>query len=162
MNNREFFVQNIDAELPRFDRVFQALPADKLGWRPHERSKSAMELVTSMVSETMMCPMFMKSGIADFFKVEEPKGKSVAECWSIFKQSLEEMKNLAAKMTEEDWDSPSKMVAGESVHWETTRGWMAWGMLLDLIHHRGQLSTYIRPMGGKVPSIYGPSGDTAE
>ena len=29
------------------------------------------------------------------------------------------------------------------------------------IHHRGQLSSYIRPMGGKVPGIYGPSGDTA-
>jgi len=36
---------------------------------------------------------------------------------------------------------------------------MAWGFLLDLIHHRGQLSTYLRPMGAKVPSIYGPSAD---
>ena len=34
-----------------------------------------------------------------------------------------------------------------------------WFSLLDAIHHRGQLSVYIRPMGGKVPSIYGPSGD---
>jgi uncharacterized damage-inducible protein DinB len=34
-------------------------------------------------------------------------------------------------------------------------------LMLDAIHHRGQLSTYLRPMGGKVPSIYGPSGDTA-
>jgi uncharacterized damage-inducible protein DinB len=33
-------------------------------------------------------------------------------------------------------------------------------MLLDGIHHRGQLSTYLRPMGGKVPAIYGPSADT--
>ena len=30
---------------------------------------------------------------------------------------------------------------------------------LDAVHHRGQLTTYLRPMGGKVPSIYGPSGD---
>jgi len=34
-----------------------------------------------------------------------------------------------------------------------------WIALFDAVHHRGQLSTYIRPMGGKVPSIYGPSGD---
>jgi uncharacterized damage-inducible protein DinB len=33
-------------------------------------------------------------------------------------------------------------------------------LLLDAIHHRGQLSTLIRPMGGKVPAIYGPSADT--
>jgi uncharacterized damage-inducible protein DinB len=38
-------------------------------------------------------------------------------------------------------------------------GVMVWFTLFDLIHHRGQLSTYIRPMGGKVPSIYGPSAD---
>ncbi len=35
----------------------------------------------------------------------------------------------------------------------------AWGFLLDIIHHRGQLSTYLRPMGSTVPSIYGPSAD---
>jgi uncharacterized damage-inducible protein DinB len=35
----------------------------------------------------------------------------------------------------------------------------AWGFLLDLIHHRGQLSTYLRPMGSTVPAIYGPSAD---
>jgi len=37
----------------------------------------------------------------------------------------------------------------------------AWGFLLDAIHHRGQLSTYLRPMGSTVPAIYGPSGDEA-
>ena len=36
---------------------------------------------------------------------------------------------------------------------------MAWGFLLDQIHHRGQLSTYLRPMGATVPAIYGPSAD---
>ena len=35
----------------------------------------------------------------------------------------------------------------------------AWGFLLDIIHHRGQLSTYLRPMGATVPQIYGPSAD---
>ena len=38
---------------------------------------------------------------------------------------------------------------------------MAWGFLLDQIDHRGQLSTYLRPMGAKVPAIYGPSADEA-
>jgi uncharacterized damage-inducible protein DinB len=35
----------------------------------------------------------------------------------------------------------------------------AWGFLVDIIHHRGQLSTYLRPMGAKVPQIYGPTAD---
>ena len=43
--------------------------------------------------------------------------------------------------------------------WEDTISQMFWGFLFDAVHHRGQLSTYLRPMGGKVPSIYGPSAD---
>jgi uncharacterized damage-inducible protein DinB len=35
-----------------------------------------------------------------------------------------------------------------------------WDFFFDAIHHRGQLSTYLRPMGGTVPSIYGPSADS--
>ena len=35
----------------------------------------------------------------------------------------------------------------------------AWGFLFDIIHHRGQLSTYLRPLGSTVPQIYGPSAD---
>ena len=40
-----------------------------------------------------------------------------------------------------------------------TVGGLLWIALFDAVHHRGQLTTYIRPMGGKVPSVYGPSGD---
>ncbi|MCH7491495.1 MAG: hypothetical protein IID05_12465 [Gemmatimonadetes bacterium] len=36
---------------------------------------------------------------------------------------------------------------------------LLWEFVLNSIHHRGQLSTYLRPMGGKVPAIYGPSAD---
>ena len=40
-----------------------------------------------------------------------------------------------------------------------TVGGLLWLALFDAVHHRGQLTTYIRPMGGKVPSVYGPSAD---
>lgn len=36
---------------------------------------------------------------------------------------------------------------------------MAWSFLFDIVHHRGQITTYLRPMGSKVPQIYGPSAD---
>ena len=48
---------------------------------------------------------------------------------------------------------------GDAPPWEESVGGFVWGFLFDLIHHRGQLTTYLRPMGGKVPSIYGPSAD---
>ena len=52
------------------------------------------------------------------------------------------------------------MYGGQQVMNETASD-NGFGFLLDIIHHRGQLSTYLRPMGAKVPGIYGPSGDEA-
>lgn len=162
MSTQEFFAKNIEAELPRFEAVWRALPVEKLDWRPHEKNKSAIELLTSMAFEAMTWPTMLHEGLLDFAAhMEPPKGNTPDELWGVFRDSLQETMKIAASMTDQDWNSPSKIVAGDTVHWETTKEWMAWGFLLDLIHHRGQLSVYIRPMGGKVPSIYGPSGDTA-
>jgi uncharacterized damage-inducible protein DinB len=64
------------------------------------------------------------------------------------------------KLAEADWDKKVKFVMGPEASWEAKLSEMAWGFLFDAVHHRGQLSTYLRPMGGTVPSIYGPSADT--
>jgi uncharacterized damage-inducible protein DinB len=65
----------------------------------------------------------------------------------------------AGALSDADWQRPARLLLNGKPEWETTRGRMAWGLLLDLIHHRGQLSVYLRPMGARVPAIYGPSGD---
>jgi uncharacterized damage-inducible protein DinB len=62
-------------------------------------------------------------------------------------------------MDDESWMSPAKFLFEEQLIMEGPRMQLAWGLFLDSVHHRGQLSTYLRPMGSKVPSIYGPSAD---
>ena len=62
-------------------------------------------------------------------------------------------------LTPANWDRKVPfMFQGQEVMSETGSG-NAWGFLFDIIHHRGQLSTYLRPMGSTVPQIYGPSAD---
>lgn len=160
MSLRQFFVENIEAEFPRFERVWKAIPAEKLDWRPHDRNRSAGELLIFMAYYASIYPILLQTGIADFDKLSQ-KSASVDELWTMFRTGFEEAKKIVRDMTDEEWNSPAKEIVARKIGWETTRGWMAWGFLLDLIHHRGQLSVYIRPMGGKVPSIYGPSGDSS-
>lgn len=70
---------------------------------------------------------------------------------------------LAAQLRtldDDEWTSQAWMVRGtQELLLRNTVGGLLWLALFDAVHHRGQLSTYIRPMGGKVPSIYGPSAD---
>ena len=64
-----------------------------------------------------------------------------------------------AKVDDAKWTSPGDFRMGGQSVWSTTVQDLCWGYLFDMVHHRGQLSAYLRPMGGKVPSIYGPSAD---
>ncbi len=163
MTDREFFLQTIEDECPRFEKVFKALPADRLDYTPHPKSRTAKQIVDSMTAlEACTFETFLTTGSLDFATVKPVEYKTIDEAWMAFKEAFDDTKQIVSGMSEADWASSAKMMTGAEVNWETTKGGMAWGLLLDLIHHRGQLSTYIRPMGGKVPSIYGPSGDSAE
>jgi uncharacterized damage-inducible protein DinB len=62
-------------------------------------------------------------------------------------------------MDESGWQSKVQLLIEGTPYREGRVGEFLWYLFFDAIHHRGQLSTYIRPMGGEVPSIYGPSGD---
>lgn len=62
-------------------------------------------------------------------------------------------------LDEARWDAKARLLVNGAVAWETSLGDMLFGFLFDAIHHRGQLSSYLRPMGAKVPSIYRPSAD---
>lgn len=161
MTDREFFLETLKDELPRFERVILAAPQDKLDWRPHEKNKSAFELISQTFGyESMTFPVFLETGKIDFGAFQPPAYITVNDVITSLQTSFAKTEEMISKMTDEDWNSKAVMMSGEKVEWETTKGRMAWGLLLDLVHHRGQLSVYLRPMGGKVPSIYGPSGDS--
>lgn len=63
-------------------------------------------------------------------------------------------------LDDDGWNHQAWLIEGDrDILLKNTVGGLLWIALFDFVHHRGQLSTYIRPMGGRVPSIYGPSAD---
>ena len=83
----------------------------------------------------------------------------VPESIAAFEKNAAALKTRLAKVDDAKWDSPARLKMDGKVMWEAPLGDMLFGFLLDAVHHRGQLSSYLRPMGAKVPSIYGPSAD---
>ncbi len=162
MSNKEFFLKTLEAETPIFERVFKAIPFENLEYKPDPKSKTAMELSRMMTGEITMLSMLADTGVVDV--AQEAGDASLNDFLAIASAFVAGAHTLKAKLTEmsdEKWETGSaKMTMGEKAVWEDTLHGMTWGFLLDLIHHRGQISTYIRAMGGKVPSIYGPSADS--
>ena len=100
--------------------------------------------------------------LVDDRKVEwsEPKPSGgLAAAATALQQSQAQLSERLSKLDSKAWARKAQFFMGGKVAWEAPLGEMLWSILFDAVHHRGQLSVYIRPMGGKVPSIYGPSAD---
>jgi uncharacterized damage-inducible protein DinB len=159
MNERDFFLQRREAESGGFDRVLDALPKDKFDYTPHDRSPSARQIVWTLANETRACSDVIDAGLVDW-RPEPPSGDPT-QIVAVFQRNYAALSKQAAALDEKAWQRPVKFLVAGKLMQEPPLGQFLWYIFFDAIHHRGQLSTYIRPMGGKVPSIYGPSGDTA-
>jgi uncharacterized damage-inducible protein DinB len=157
MRNSEFFAKRLDTELPAFLKVIRAVPADKLDFRPHERNTPAGALAAQMAMEMDSLTGLFENGTIDYKSAGAPTTiDAIAE---MFERGAKSVAEGVRGISDELWEGPAKFLYDGNVAWESTVDDMAWGFLFDLIHHRGQLSVYLRPMGAKVPSIYGPSAD---
>ena len=158
MRNYEFFAQTVEREIPAFGRVLRALPSGKLDYKPHEKNKTAGDLAWQVADEMKALAQLFDKGEINM-NAQGAHPASSEEIAEEFERAARTVVESARATSEELWKGPGKFLWAGNVAWEATVAELAWGFLFDMIHHRGQLSVYIRPMGGKVPSIYGPSGD---
>jgi len=157
MNTREYFVQCFKGEKPKFVKVLKAIPADRASYTPHPRSMTAADIAALLAGELHdACEIFDK-GELNFVPPKTPA--SVGESVAAYEKNADALEQRVAKADDAAWARNAKFLMDGKVVWEAPLGDMLWGFLFDAIHHRGQLSTYLRPMGAKVPSIYGPSAD---
>jgi uncharacterized damage-inducible protein DinB len=156
MSNRDFYVARRMAEFPGFVKVLKALPADKLDYKPHERSPTARQLVFTISAEVGSALQAAREFATTFPGQEPPPlDRMIAD----FERDSAALVEHVAKMDEAAWLRPATLSARGKVIMEQPVGEFLWFLHFDGIHHRGQLTTYIRPMGGTVPGVYGPSAD---
>lgn len=139
-------------------RVLHAIPADQGEFRPVEDIKNARELSFIFASSQLM----MASALDGSWKwpPEFPKAPAtLAEVQAAYDKSTEVLRKAIKGAKDARLDETVTFFVAPKQSGEVPIGGFIWMMLLDTIHHRGQLSTYLRLMGAKVPSIYGPSKD---
>lgn len=121
-------------------------------YRPDPKSRTAQQIAWAIVCEEKMIIEALESGKVEWAPPPMPKTiKEVVDTYE--KQSAD----IAGR-----WKAlPDALWNGQLDFFGTERpaSPMAWSFLFDIVHHRGQISTYLRPMGSTVPQIYGPSGD---
>jgi uncharacterized damage-inducible protein DinB len=139
--------------------VIEAIPHDKGDYRPDPMAKSALELAWHIVAAEQRFLSGVAAGGFDFTPMHRPDSvKNSGDIAAWYSESFaKNCEGIAALNGEQ---------LGKIIDF---RGLMQLPAVMYLtfamnhtIHHRGQLSTYLRPMGGRVPAIYGESYDSAE
>lgn len=156
MSLREFYVERRRAEDPNFLKVLKALPADRLSYKPHERSPSAEQNAWTLTMELKACLDVVTKFQAEW---QSPPAPALSEMIRLYEEWSKELTDRVSSMDDASWNKTAQFFYNGKMVSEQPVGQFLWFILFDAIHHRGQLTAYLRPMGGKVPAVYGPSAD---
>ncbi len=165
MDATRYYLPEFDQEMSTTRRVLERVPDHKLDWKPHAKSMSLGQLA----SHVAQLPDWVSNIFSlDEFDFRPPDGpafvmadcKSREELLALFDRSVLAARKAIAAATDPGLDTPWTLRAGPrtiftSPRWNVFRGF---GMN-HMIHHRAQLSVYLRLLDVPVPGIYGPSAD---
>jgi uncharacterized damage-inducible protein DinB len=154
----EFYRERHAVEAPLTLEVLRALPPDMLAYKPHEQAPSAEAIFWTVVRGFVTRNEVVATGEAD---LAAGPPQSYRTMLAQFEGLSAALSDKLARFSQAQWEQTGRLRIGSQVVLEKSVGEILWLFHFDLIHHRGQLTTYLRPMGSKVPSIYGRSGDAA-
>jgi uncharacterized damage-inducible protein DinB len=159
MSVSETLLPEFDEEMATTRRLLERVPSDKGSWKPHPKSfplGHLAQLVARMpgwITFTIQKPDLDLTGFSGY--TYETTETLLAE----FDKNVREAREAIANAKEEDYDAPWSLRAGDHVMFTAPRGTVVRQNINHLIHHRGQLSVYLRMVDVPIPSIYGPTAD---
>jgi hypothetical protein len=151
----DFTLPTLKKEAATTAKVLAATPNANLDYRPSEKCMPASELVWHIASADMM---FIDGIINGAFGKPAAKPEGVESPEQVAAWYTEKMDAAIATLSAYTPEQAAVLLDFHGFMQLPAAGFISFA-LGHSIHHRGQLSSYIRPMGGKVPSIYGPSAD---
>jgi uncharacterized damage-inducible protein DinB len=157
MDEKSLILKFWKKEAPATLKVISRIPQDRSDYRPEPKSRNAREIAWLIVREEMVLGDGLEKGVLEW--VEIPTPATVKEIVDTYQQNHDRVTQKLERLSDAQWERHVPFTFGGQEVMKETGYENAWGFLFDIIHHRGQLSTYLRPMGSTVPSIYGPSAD---
>ena len=151
MDERSLFTSFWTKESKTTRNVLARIPEGS-DYRPDPKSRTAREIAWQIVWEEGMIIDALERG--EFTWSPPPVPATMREVLEAYERQSAEMSERWTALPAERWNGTLDMFG--TSHAAST---MAWSFLFDIVHHRGQITTYLRPMGSTVPQIYGPSGD---
>ena len=155
---KDQFIDVWEREFKTTLKLLKQYPADKLSLKPAEKSRSAKDLAWTFVMEEQTLMGGALKGTFDFQNAPKPPA-TLAEIISAYENGHKDLVDKVKRLSDADLNQKVQFFTGPKQMTDMRKADVLWTGIMDTIHHRGQLSVYLRMAGAKVPSIYGPSAD---
>jgi uncharacterized damage-inducible protein DinB len=164
MTMTEWFLAELESEAAKSRRVLEQVPTGRRDWKPHERSMEfgyLSELVATIPSWVGMAITLDELDIApkDGSKYKPASLNTGAELVAALDQAVAKAREALQKTNDSHLATPWRLLAGGHLAFEQPRHQVIRDTFLHSAHHRGQMTVYLRLLGSKVPSVYGPTAD---
>ena len=162
MTNKEFFISRWQGETKRTLQALKALPTDigTLNYKPDPKSRTAHEIIGHILPHAESLHSSLDTKVVD--EASKHFG-STNEAFEYYESHSQKLIERLKHVNDDQWanDVYTLEVNGHKI-FDSKMMDMFWSLLFDTIHHRGQLSTYYRPMGVRNPQLYGPTAEDME
>ncbi|HEY6083180.1 MAG TPA: DinB family protein [Chitinophagaceae bacterium] len=153
------FSKELEAEAPATRKCLERIPEKLFDWKPHEKSMPMGYLALLVTEIPKWIAHMVEKGDIDFATFEHFSPKTTAEMVAHFDENMEKAKKALQNVSNEALSEPFALKNQGQVLFSSPKKGNVGSSINHLVHHRGQLTVYMRLNDIAVPSIYGPSAD---
>jgi len=153
------FATELEAEKPATLKCLERIPPELFGWKPHEKSMELGYLALLVAEIPLWIALIVHSPEIDFATFKHSGATTTQQLTDNFINHVADAKAALLGVTEGEMDKPFYLKANGQVLFTSTKKEQISSSINHLLHHRGQLTVYMRLNDIAVPSIYGPSAD---
>jgi uncharacterized damage-inducible protein DinB len=153
-------LSELDQEMPTTRRLLERVPTDKGPWKPHEKSFPLGHLAQLVATMPGWLTMTVRSDHLDLAAgANQYSFQTTESLLEQFDRHVAEARDAIAASKEEDYQQPWSLKMRDHVIFTLPRAAVMRQNINHLVHHRGQLTVYLRLIDVPLPSIYGPTAD---
>ncbi len=158
-NLSEQFLKELEAEAAATRKCLERIPVNLFGWKPHEKSMNLGYLALLVAEIPSWITHMIELSEIDFATFKHFQPQSSEELAKHFDENMNGARAALKKVTDAELKEPFYLKNNGVTLYSSPKDENISATINHMVHHRGQLTVYMRLNNIPVPSIYGPSAD---
>lgn len=155
----EIYLKELEAEATASRKCLERVPENLFDWKPHEKSMKLGYLALLVAEVPKWIQTMAEDAEIDFATFKHFEPKTTAELVAHFDENMADAKKALENMSDDEMAKPFALKSNGETIYSSPKSENIGSSINHWVHHRGQLTVYMRLNEIEVPSIYGPSAD---